>query len=106
VINFSPAAAARIAQLRATAGVSPELHVRIRVVGGGCAGFSYDMYFDRARPEDAKAEAGTESVLLDAMTIAYMSGTTIDVGPQGFVFQNPHAQVHCNCGASFRTYKT
>lgn len=106
MITLTPAAQSRIPQIRSKAGVAPELKVRIKVIGGGCAGFTYDMYFDRPQPDDEKVDAGGETILLDPLTITYMSGTVIDAGPQGFVFQNPQAQVHCNCGASFRTFKT
>ena len=62
--------------------------LRIKVVGGGCAGFSYDLYF-----ED------------ETMSLQYLSGTTIDyvegLHGAGFKFLNPSAKSTCGCGSSF-----
>jgi len=106
VITLSAAALRRVEELRAAHGVPPELCLRVKVVGGGCAGFTYDLYFDRPGQDDVVVEADHQRILLDAISLSYMSGTEIGYGGQGFTMENPQAVVKCNCGASFRTFKT
>ena len=82
---------------------NPELKVRAFVQGGGCSGFQYGFSFD-----DEKAEDDLEFdnlVLVDAMSIQYLSGATVDykdeVHGSQFVIQNPNATTTCGCGSSF-----
>jgi Fe-S cluster assembly iron-binding protein IscA len=37
------------------------MSLRLRVVGGGCAGFSYDLYFDEVTEVDPALRAATAS---------------------------------------------
>jgi iron-sulfur cluster assembly accessory protein len=106
VITLSPEAVRRVVELRAANDVPAALCLRVKVIGGGCAGFTYDMYFDEPRQDDRVIEADGQKVLLDEMTVTYMDGTVIGHGGQGFTMENPQAVVKCNCGASFRTFKT
>ncbi len=106
MISLSAEALHRVAELRAAHAVPAELCLRIKVVGGGCAGFTYDMYFDEPRPDDCMVESGGQQILLDARTVSFMSGTRIGYGGKGFTMENPQAVVTCNCGASFRTFTT
>jgi iron-sulfur cluster insertion protein len=80
--------------------------VRVRVVGGGCAGFSYDMYFDDKVGElDETFDCGGVKVIVDPMSLQYLDGMDIDWvdGPfgAGFKFNNPNVTGSCGCGSSF-----
>lgn len=79
--------------------------LRVRVVGGGCAGFSYDLYFDAPMATDKKFICSGVDVVVDQMSLMYLVGTEIDYveGLQGagFKFNNPNVQSTCGCGSSF-----
>ncbi len=80
--------------------------VRVMVVGGGGAGFTYDMDFeDKAREDDEVDEQHGMRVYVDAMSSMYLDGTVVDyvesLDFSGFHFDNPSATRTCGCGASF-----
>ena len=80
--------------------------VRVMVVGGGCAGFTYDMDFEEsAREDDEVSEQFGLKVYVDAMSACYLDGTTVDflesLDFSGFHFDNPSATRTCGCGSSF-----
>ena len=104
-LEFTPAAAAKVAELIAEEG-NPELKLRLYVTGGGCSGFSYGFAFDDAVAEDDTLIV-TEGVALvvDVMSLMYVVGARVDFedGLEGsrFVIHNPNAQTSCGCGSSF-----
>lgn len=81
--------------------------LRVKVVGGGCAGFSYDLFFDDKEPSDTDETFNCEGVVLvvDPLSNQYLDNTTIDYvdGPlqSGFKFLNPNVKSTCGCGSSF-----
>jgi iron-sulfur cluster insertion protein len=80
--------------------------LRVMVVGGGCAGLSYDMDFESgAKDGDEVYDCDGVKVFVDPMSIAYLEGTNIDYVEKfsfsGFHFENPNAQKSCGCGSSF-----
>ncbi|TMA73808.1 MAG: iron-sulfur cluster assembly accessory protein [Deltaproteobacteria bacterium] len=79
--------------------------LRIAVVGGGCNGLTYDLYFvESARPDDAVVDVQGLRIAVDPISVPLLDGTIIDLprGP-GFRFDNPQARSTCSCGASFET---
>lgn len=84
----------------------PSLRLRMFVQGGGCAGFSYGFTLDNEQAEDDfEIPAGKTNVLVDAMSMQYVQGATIDyvediMGAQ-FKIVNPQASSTCGCGSSF-----
>lgn len=82
------------------------LKLRMYVQGGGCAGFSYGFTLDNEHNEDDfEIPAGSSNVLVDAMSMQYVQGATIDyvedlMGAQ-FKILNPQASSTCGCGSSF-----
>ncbi len=80
--------------------------LRLRVVGGGCSGFSYDIYFDE-KPGDMDKIYDVHGIKLfvDMLSAQYLDGTEIDYveGPYGagFKFGNPQVKSTCGCGSSF-----
>ena len=82
--------------------------LRLAVQGGGCAGFTYVIKFDRApRPKDQVFEFGGAKVFVDPKSFQYLDGLTLDYKAdliqQTFVFHNPNAKSSCSCGTSFST---
>ena len=55
-----------------------EKGLRIRVVPGGCSGFSYDMIFDDKADGDEVFEAGGVRLLVDGESLPLLEGATID----------------------------
>jgi len=106
LIKITTLAASKVNEIREAEAIEPEMALRLRVVGGGCAGFSYDLYFDAPQDEiDRQLEINGVRVVVDDMSLMYLMGTEIDYveGLQGagFKFQNPNVKSTCGCGSSF-----
>lgn len=85
---------------------STEAGLRIRVVPGGCSGFSYSMQIeDGPRPGDDILAQGDLKVFVDKFSRQYLEGVQVDfvnsVMGSGFTFNNPNASGSCGCGSSF-----
>ena len=85
---------------------NPKVKLRTFVQGGGCSGFSYGFTLDEEiNEDDFEFEVGSFKVLVDAMSMQYLQGASIDykeelMGSQ-FVIKNPNASGTCGCGSSF-----
>ncbi len=82
------------------------LMLRVFISGGGCSGFQYGFSFDENITEgDTVVEKEGVKLLIDPMSIQYLTGAEIDYseGLDGaqFVIRNPNAQTTCGCGSSF-----
>ena len=83
-----------------------KLSLRTFVQGGGCSGFQYGFTFDEEKnDDDFEIPVGEFKVLVDAMSMQYLSGAVIDykddIMGASFSIQNPNAQTSCGCGSSF-----
>ncbi len=79
--------------------------LRIAVEGGGCSGFQYDIRLDRPAEDDLVLESRGEKVVVDSVSLPYLSGAVIDfteelIGAR-FTIENPNAASSCGCGTSF-----
>jgi iron-sulfur cluster insertion protein len=105
MVFITPVAATKVNEIRDAEGIEANMALRLRVVGGGCAGFSYDLYFDEAAEVDRQFEIQGVKVVVDEMSLMYLVGTEIDYveGLQGagFKFNNPNVKSTCGCGSSF-----
>ena len=105
MVQITPVAATKINEIRVAEGIETTMALRLRVVGGGCAGFSYDLYFDEGTEVDRVCEIAGVKVIVDEMSLMYLVGTEIDYveGLQGagFKFNNPNVKSTCGCGSSF-----
>lgn len=105
MINITDTAVFKITDLLAEEN-NPNLKLRTFVQGGGCAGFSYGFTFDEEQNEDDfEFPIGPSKLLVDAMSMQYLTGAEIDyveetMGSQ-FVIRNPNAETTCGCGSSF-----
>jgi iron-sulfur cluster insertion protein len=105
LIDFSDSAANKVKRLIEEEG-NPELKLRVYVSGGGCSGFQYGFTFDEATQEgDTSVEKNGVTVLVDPLSMQYMSGCSIDYKEDlegaRFVINNPNATTTCGCGSSF-----
>src|SRR6266567_2385282 len=76
--------------------------LRLRVVGGGCSGFSYDLYFeDQPTDMDETFQANGVNLYIDPLSFQYLDGTEIDyvegLHGSGFKFSNPNVKGTCGC---------
>ena len=80
--------------------------LRIRVVPGGCSGYSYDMVFDLAGENDTTFESNGLKLVVDQESIDLLKGAEIDFqesfGNSGFTIKNPNSTGGCGCGKSFQ----
>jgi iron-sulfur cluster assembly accessory protein len=80
--------------------------LRVAVEGGGCSGFQYRYDLTREKaPDDIVIERDGAKVLIDPVSLEYLSGSQIDfvddlIGAS-FQIRNPHATSSCGCGTSF-----
>ena len=85
----------------------PNALLRVRVVGGGCSGFQYQLALDEeSRDGDRIIEQNGVRMLVDERSLPYLDGTQIDYVEDlmgaGFRFNNPNAVSSCGCGESFQ----
>lgn len=85
---------------------NPKIKLRMFVQGGGCSGFNYGFTLDEERNEDDfEIPTGETSILVDAMSMQYIQGATVDFEEtlmgSNFKIQNPQAVSTCGCGSSF-----
>lgn len=84
----------------------PNVFLRTFIQGGGCAGFSYGFTLDEYQNEDDfEFNTGSFKVVVDAMSMQYLDGATIDYKEElmgsNFIINNPNATTSCGCGSSF-----
>ncbi len=83
--------------------------LRMGVVGGGCNGFNYEFSFaEEIMEDDTVIETAGVTVVIDAISIRYLDGATLDytksLSGDQFVVDNPSAQTQCGCGTSFSIF--
>ena len=106
MVNLSTTAAVKLRDILVAEGAEDK-GLRIRVVPGGCSGYSYDMVFDDAAEGDQVFEHDGLKLLVDGESLPLLQGAEIDfkeeLGHEGFTIKNPNASSGCGCGKSFQT---
>src|SRR6185436_6079154 len=105
MITITDAAAEKVQEIAAAEDLAGQ-GLRLRVIGGGCAGFSYDLYFeDKPTEFDEQFEDRGIKLYIDPLSFQYLDGTEIDyvegLHGSGFKFSNPSVKSTCGCGSSF-----
>ena len=82
------------------------MKLRVFVSGGGCSGMQYGFTFEESvNEDDTKVEKDNVMLLIDPMSLQYLTGAEIDyqdnVQGSQFVIKNPNATTTCGCGSSF-----
>ena len=81
--------------------------IRLGVKTAGCSGLAYKLEFvDNAPESDCSYENHGVTVFVDAKSLVYLKGTTLDFVKdglnEGFKFVNPNVTGECGCGESFQ----
>ena len=105
VVAVTPAAARKIAALAEKDG-RPGAALRLRVLAGGCSGFTYELSFaDAPASDDNVVETDGVRVLVDPKSAPIVQGSTLDFDDAmlggGLKVRNPQAVHECACGDSF-----
>lgn len=104
-VTMTERAAKQIAKILQAEG-KPDSALRVSVSGGGCSGFSYGFDIDDERADDDFViERDGVTVLVDEVSLEYMTGSQIDYVDEligsSFKITNPNATASCGCGTSF-----
>ncbi len=105
MITLTDMAAKKLMELQLEEG-KPEWGLRMRVVGGGCSGFSYELgWEDQAAEGDDVTESHGIKLYVDSMSARYLAGSEIDYLENqmlgtGFAIKNPNVKSSCGCGQS------
>ncbi len=105
MITITDKAAEKVKEIAAAEALEGQ-GLRLRVVGGGCAGFTYDLYFeDKLGEMDEEFEDKGIKLFIDPLSFQYLDGTEVDyvesLHGAGFKFGNPNVKSTCGCGSSF-----
>ena len=105
MVSLSDKAAEKVKEIRGEENIGESYALRLKVQGGGCSGFSYDLYFDQLQEGDRPFEVKGVKLICDEMSLMYLLGTEIDyvegLHGAGFKFNNPNVKSTCGCGSSF-----
>jgi iron-sulfur cluster assembly accessory protein len=105
VVKVTEAAAAKLKDLMAKDGVEGQ-GLRVRVKGGGCSGYEYQLAFDTPKEGDQVFEESGVKVVVDPKSLLFLAGTEIDfqdgLTGTGFAIKNPNSKGSCGCGQSFQ----
>jgi iron-sulfur cluster insertion protein len=104
-LTLTAKASEKVKEIRQAEGLG-EQGLRVKVMGGGCSGFTYDLFFeDETNEFDQQFESEGVRLYIDMMSLQYLEGTMIDyvegLHGAGFKFLNPKAKSTCGCGSSF-----
>ncbi len=104
-ITLTAKAAEMVLKIRGAENTPAEQALRLGVRGGGCSGFTYDLFFDAPRPTDQRFTFHGVEVIVDPMSLQFLAGTEVDyvegLSGAGFKFNNPNVKATCGCGSSF-----
>jgi iron-sulfur cluster assembly protein len=108
MLNVTASAARRVQELcrRPEFGAFRRPGLRVKVVGGGCAGFSYDVEIvDGPRDGDLVLPAEGAEVYVDPKSAPLLDQVVLDfkrsMMASGFEWKNAAATGTCGCGSSF-----
>jgi iron-sulfur cluster assembly protein len=84
----------------------PQAYLRVRVVAGGCDGFTYELGLEDERADgDQVIEAYGLGVLVDGRSAPILQGSILEFNDSllggGLKVYNPQAVHECTCGKSF-----
>ena len=80
--------------------------LRLRVVGGGCSGYTYSLDFEeKPVEEDVTFEDHGVKIVVDPKSLSMIDNCQVDwadgMTGAGFTIQNPNSKGSCGCGHSF-----
>jgi iron-sulfur cluster assembly protein len=96
-----------IAEQQSSGGLPEKIYLRVRVVGGGCSGFTNKLDLDPEIHEgkDELFDFHGVPVVVDKRSMVYLNGAVVDfhddLNKRGFSITNPNAKSTCGCGSSY-----
>jgi iron-sulfur cluster assembly protein len=104
MVTLTASAITRVKEIIAERG--EEGGLRIAVIGGGCAGFQYQLALEsEANADDKVIEQDGLKLFVDSRSAMALEGAKVDFvtgeNGSGFKFDNPNSISTCGCGESF-----
>lgn len=104
MISITKSASDKLKEIADAEGIG-HTSIRVKVIGGGCAGFTHDMTYDNNPTEfDETVEIDGIMVIVDPLSFQYLENVEIDWVSQGFSegfkFRSPDSKSSCGCGNS------
>ena len=106
MIELTPKAVDKIKEIAQEENIK-DLCIRVKIIGGGCAGFSYDLFFEEYNNItnfDETFDYNGVKVCVDPLSYQYLDESDIDYISNsmggGFKFTNPNITSTCGCGSS------
>lgn len=104
MISITNAAKEKIKNIIESEGLENQF-LRVKVVGGGCAGMMHDLYFSADKgDEDELFDIDGIKVIIDQVSFQYLENANIDYFDKfmqsGFKITSPDATGSCGCGKS------
>jgi iron-sulfur cluster assembly accessory protein len=104
MVSLTSRAAEQVKAFRKTEGIGEDVALRLLVGGGGCSGFTYDLFFDATKPSDRVYESEGIRLIVDQASLRYLGGTEVDYVEAaegvGFSFINPNVKSVCGCSSA------
>lgn len=112
MITFTQEAKDYLSKVCDDDGLNGVVNVRVALRGGGCAGFTHQIFIMENEPdpldddvnEVLSTENRTINVVCDPLSLQYLDGTVIDyvqtLQSSGFKFMNENMRGTCGCGKS------
>ena len=106
IIDVTEKAAKKGRELLGKKGL-PEGAILLKIIPGGCSGFSYELSFADAPAEDDHVVSAADGVrvLVDPRSAPIVEGSTLEFNDAllggGLRMRNPRATHECACGDSF-----
>jgi len=107
MIDVTENAIAQIKRIKTRDSLEENTYLRVKVVGGGCSGMSYNLDFEKEKVTENDQEFDVDGVkiVVDKKSLLFLNGTKLDfsdgLNGSGFEFVNPNAKRTCGCGSSF-----
>ncbi|MGH7360749.1 MAG: iron-sulfur cluster insertion protein ErpA [Candidatus Methylomirabilales bacterium] len=106
MLIMTEVAAEKVKAIMKSEGTPADHGLRVRVMGGGCSGFQYQLAFDSAKEGDEIVEQNGVKLMVDPKSLLYLVGTEVDfadgLSGSGFTLKNPNTKGTCGCGQSFQ----
>lgn len=104
-VSLTPEAIREVKRIITDSHIDAGKGLRLGVQGGGCAGFTYMLDFDKPTDNDNVYDIEGIEVLVNPLHELYLAGTEVHFEPglnnRGFIYRNPNANKTCGCGESF-----
>lgn len=104
MVTITDKAAEKIKEIAVSEGID-HLSIRVKVLSGGCSGFTHDMLYDNISSElDEVLCVNNIQIIIDPLSFQYLENINIDYIDSpfggGFRFSSDDIQSTCACGKS------